>query len=260
MCRWRSLVFWKTKQNKKTTCHNCYSVLMKTNRLYQFCEGYGLVKWHKNVRQPILRSRAADATSCTENDHAQQEWEREREKESKTEREREGGKEQRDPERVNVRPLTVRSCELEWLTYRVSWCNVRVKLGQSLWAGGALAKRLPLLQKTDRQWEEKQQQNVSGPVQWHHTCTSSATASVCLKRHWRAHHSISQFHCVFKMMPLCWKQQLASPTFLPNSKAAPHQGMRAEQGWVSRNTLVSILVTRTGPSWYWHPYWSNISQ
>lgn len=42
----------------------------------------------------------------------------------------------------------------KWLTYRVSWCNVRVKLGQSLWAGGALAKRLPLLQETDRQWEK----------------------------------------------------------------------------------------------------------
>lgn len=70
-------------------------------------------------------------------------------RESETERERE-----RDPERVNVRPLMVKSCVLEWLTYRVSWCNVRVKLGQSLWAGGALAKRLPLLQKTDRQWEE----------------------------------------------------------------------------------------------------------
>jgi len=45
----------------------------------------------------------------------------------------------------------------KWLTYRVSWCNVRVKLGQSLWAGGALAKRLPLLQETDRQWEKTRQ-------------------------------------------------------------------------------------------------------
>lgn len=37
----------------------------------------------------------------------------------------------------------------DW-TYRVSWCNVRIKLGQSLWAWGAFAKSLPLLERQSR--------------------------------------------------------------------------------------------------------------
>lgn len=60
--------------------------------------------------------------------------------------------------------------QAKWLTYRISWCNVRIKLGQSLWAWRAFTKCLPLL---DRQrdksawWErwsrslEKTQQSTS---------------------------------------------------------------------------------------------------
>lgn len=80
----------------------------------------------------------------------------------------------------------------KWLTYRVSWCNVRVKLGQSLWAGGALAKRLPLLQETDRQWEKTCQSvsqcsdithlhHQSQPLPWCHTDAASS-AGVETKR------------------------------------------------------------------------------
>lgn len=85
--------------------------------------------------------------------------------------------------------------QTKWLTYRVSWCNVRVKLGQSLWAGGALAKRLPLLQETDRQWEKTCQ-----PVQWHHTFTSSARAASVV---W--HHRPSMWH-----HGRAWEQQTST--------------------------------------------------
>lgn len=41
--------------------------------------------------------------------------------------------------------------QAKWLTYRISWCNVRIKLGQSLWAWRAFAKCLPLLNRQRRE-------------------------------------------------------------------------------------------------------------
>lgn len=40
--------------------------------------------------------------------------------------------------------------QAKWLTYRISWCNVRIKLGQSLWAWRAFTKCLPLLNRQRR--------------------------------------------------------------------------------------------------------------
>lgn len=49
--------------------------------------------------------------------------------------------------------------QAKWLTYRISWCNVRIKLGQSLWAWRAFTKCLPLLNRQRRDksaWGEAQ--------------------------------------------------------------------------------------------------------
>lgn len=48
--------------------------------------------------------------------------------------------------------------QAKWLTYRISWCNVRIKLGQSLWAWRAFTKCLPLLNRQRRDksaWQER---------------------------------------------------------------------------------------------------------
>lgn len=115
----------------------------------------------------------------------------------------------------------------KWLTYRVSWCNVRVKLGQSLWAGGALAKRLPLLQETDRQWEKK---HVSQPVQWHHTFTSSAWASTVTRHHQSSPDDPEMWH-----HQRAWKQQQTLLTFIQNGKLPPQSQKWEKRCWIISN-------------------------
>lgn len=126
----------------------------------------------------------------------------------------------------------------KWLTYRVSWCNVRVKLGQSLWAGGALAKRLPLLQETDRQWEK--------------TCQSASAVTshiyiISLSRY--RHHVTSSASAgrrgddVTSSVGMETKQ-----TFIQNSRLPPQS-----RKWEKRCWIISNYV------WWWRGWWSGKS-
>lgn len=126
----------------------------------------------------------------------------------------------------------------KWLTYRVSWCNVRVKLGQSLWAGGALAKRLPLLQETDRQWEKNTSvSQCSDITHLHHqpeppTVMQHRRSSVGWRRGGDATSSASM------------KTIQTRLTLVQNSRLPPQSEEWEKRCWIIRNYV-----------WGWNESW-----